>query len=803
MQSEILLNSDENIPGFTGASIRHAGRVQFEPAGVPGISRLTPPRQVRGEVRILILFDGVDYPFENHYRYARHRGEGTPYTFSNMEFAAEGPGLRVGPWPGWRGIPEFPRVTVRAGASSSSVTMIPWGDELMHRAIRGGALLRLSGEDVLQCDVADTRLRPVYADLYEGPVPHAVPRPVSLPPEDRESHPRLLFTARDIPAMREKARGSHRDYWERILNLLEGAHLPWRVTPESKIPEGAERLRSDDRCFMGAFAALIDPSPSRLSLARESFLAYIQETQEASYQPLGIDTQAGETLFILSLCYDWTHGEWTKSERKRICGWIRDVAGICWSHLGYERRDYGQAHYLGCALGLLAYSFLFWGEDPRCKEWAGHLRGVLDTVISMIPQDGFYPHGINLWIYEYGFLLRWMELFRVCTGTDLWRPADRWKNSSRYRGACTSPDSLYGVTFGDPQYRVGGDSWCHYLIAARTGSGEAQWLGDTLRDVTPSGVDFRSMPPRRRVYEFLFHDSAIAPVKPDECVSEYQDGGQVFARGGHHRPFLFTFRGGAPLGRQRYGAGEAGGYGHADPANGSFLVFLRSGPAVCGPGPTYRRDTSLHNTITVDGRGQIGDSAVWLPDFFPPEVIPPDPDFRIQRGQVSLRAEIAPAYLPHLHVRECLRALWVDPGRCIAGVDRVRCAEAHSIEWNLHAGEIRRTGESAGIFTADLGGPGDFCRLILLDPPDAEPETGPTEMVPAYPHDGIRIAHIRFSVKRSEAVFLWCLLFDPALEAPQIAREREGLSLRFTGGDTLYYKDGFLTAGEEYEYQSR
>jgi hypothetical protein len=104
---------------------------------------------------------------------------------------------------------------------------------------------------------------------------------------------------------------------------------------------------------------------------------------------------------------------------------------------------------------------------------------------------------------------------------------------------------------------------------------------------------------------------------------------------------------------------------------------------------------------------------------------------------------------------------------------------------------------------ADLAGPGNFCRLILLDPPEAEMETGRTEMVPAYPHDGTRIARIRFSVKRRETGFLWCLLFDPSLEEPLIRRDTEGLTIRFTGGPTLFFRDGFLTAGEKDEHQSR
>jgi hypothetical protein len=756
-----------------------------------------------GDVRILITFEGTGYPFEQHYRYAHHREGGAPHTFVNMEFSDKEPGLLVGPWPGWRGIPSFPPVALRYRDHSVPVTLMPWGDELALRAIRGEASLDLSQGGTILCEVGDARLRPVHAELYQGRTPAATPRPVTVHPDIASSHPRLLFLPRDIEPLRVKARGSHSVYWKRVLDLLEGDHLPRELTPESKIPDGPERLGSEDRCLIAALAAVIEPTPGRQSGAKDAFLAYMQETQQPGYQSLMIDTQAGETLFVLSVCYDWTHGEWTESERERIGAWIREVAGICWSFLGYERSDYGQAHYLGCAMGLIAYSFLFWDEDPRAREWGSLFRGVLDTVIAMIPEDGFHPHGVNLWIYEYGFLLRWLELFRVCTGTDLWQPPLRWENASVFRGACTSPDGLYGITFGDPQFRVGGDSWCHYLIAARTRSARAQWLGDRLRELTPTGVDFRSAPPRRRVYEFLFHDDSLQGAPTGEGIQIFRDGGQLFARG--NGPFLFTFRAGSPLGRQRYDAGVYGGYGHADPSNGSFLVSLGTGLTVSGPGPTYRRDTSLHNTITVDGRGQIGDSTVWIPDFIPPEFVCPDPEFVAAGKCVAIRSAMAQSYLPHLNVRECLRSLWVDTGRFIIGLDTVNCGGSHTIEWNLHATSITISGRPSGgtgpVTTADLGSEHDFCRLVILDPPHAAVETGVTDMVPAYPHDGARTSYLKLSVKGKKARFVWCIMFDRSIGAPGLTGKGDRIGLRFTGGPAITCRNGLFTA-EDHEDRS-
>ena len=83
----------EDLPDSPGGAVRHIGRLYFEQADQPGVFRLSGVTPAEGELRILILFDGREYPFEKHYRYARHRGGRTPYTFSNTEFG-EGAGTQ-------------------------------------------------------------------------------------------------------------------------------------------------------------------------------------------------------------------------------------------------------------------------------------------------------------------------------------------------------------------------------------------------------------------------------------------------------------------------------------------------------------------------------------------------------------------------------------------------------------------------------------------------------------------------------------------------------------------------------------
>ncbi len=778
-------------------SPEHLGSVTFQVIDAHrGEYRCVLPASASVMRRALVLFEGTSYPFERHYRHVRHANPELPYTFSNMRFTEDPPGLRVGPWPGWRGIPSFPEIRLHASAGQIPVTFQAWGDEIETRTVRGVAWIPPDWTGEVRCTVEDPRLVPVAADVYADEPLRAGERPVQLHQRLWHAHPRLLVTAEDIARLRTLIHGSHAEHWSRIQTLLHAPPLAPAVTAESKTMPGSERLRLEDRALLTAFVALLEPDDMSRTNARDAFRHFLNETQRKDYGPLTIDTQAGETLFLLCTCYDWLHGVWDQAEREAIVDGLVKVAGIVRGHLGSDRTDYAQAHYLGCALGLLAFALLFYEERTEAPVWAAECRGALGVALNMLPDDGFFPHGINLWIYEYGFLLRWIELLRVATGEDLWQ-VPHWSNASAFRAASTTPDGLYGMTFGDPQYRVGGDSWCHYLIASRTGSGEAQWLGDLLLHGSHEGVDFRSIPPRRRVYELLYYDPSVVGKQPGPGIRLFEDGGQAFCRGTGASPWSVTFRAGPPIGVQRYRAGERGAYGHGDPMNGSFLVSREGGLVISGPGPTYRRTTSLHNTITVNGKGQIGDSTVWLPDFIPPHMLCPLPESRIVNGCLSLSVDLAPAYLPYLGVLRCRRTLYIDPDNLILGVDDVACNSVSTIAWSIHSwGGIEQLSGSRPTGFRIAGGSSG---VWFFSPELLSWKTGWTELVPAYPNDGRRDLFLRGEVKGREARFVWALVLGREGSPPRWKEDNKRPAFVLADGTVLRYRNTHFSPELDYD----
>ena len=793
-----LKTNIEVIAGLRSSSPRHKGTTLL---GILPLEasvqrrneyecKAPPDRDV--EMLILVLFDCARYPLEHHLRFASHKHSEKPYTFPNFTFSDSPPGIPIGPWPGWRGIPEMPTTSVSVGGRQTRLEYQFWGDEAQRRIIRGVSRIGIVKNEDIVVRTSDPQLIPIEAQFYS--VAPLKPEPSALEISNTLllQRPRLLINESDLQALRTRLLGRNESF-DRVAELLNRWNQPQVITPESKIAAGSEGLTPEDRVLLGAFLALVNPSPSNVQRGIKSLLEYADLTRQPDFAPLTIDTQSGEVLFLLCVGYDWLSQHVDDEERRHVRTRLWEIAEICWSHLGYERTDYAQAHYLGCGMGLLAFSLLFWEEHPHAHEWGNHLIGVLDLVLSLLPPDGFFAHGINLWIYEFGFLLRWLELLRTGGGLDLWPHGDDMSQASAFRAAATSPDGLYGITFGDPQYRVGGDSWCHYLIALRTGSAQARSLGDLLRDTPVEGVDFRNAPARHRIYECLWYPTHIISEPVKAGIRVFADGSQFFCRTSNT---LFTFRAGPPLGHHRSMSGITGGYGHSDPCNGAFLLFANGSLALAGPGPVYRRDSALHNVVTINGRGQIGDSAVWMPDFIPPSLLCPRPELKVTDNTISATVELSSSYLPDLGVRSLRRSIMLELDRYIVGVDLIDLENDSSIEWNLHSWKKFSHIETAPRFTFRIGADDSQPTTVFCHTADRPTwQTGESGFVPAYSNDGVRDKYLRISTTGTEAAFFWFIVLYGDLPQFNLDSGRRGTWV-FNDGTTLNFDGVWISRGE-------
>lgn len=729
------------------------------------------PHFENGRYGFHILFDIQNYPLDRHLCYMQHKDE-IPLdelpelSFSKMKFDSEPSGVKVGPWPGWRGIPDMPKITIEIGQQSFQGRYNFWGDEFETGLVRVFALVSILDPKITEMKLSwsDDRLLPVSLSIYPSNKIRPETKPVHLRPELKNTHPRLLFSSSDLASLRQKKNQSCQAIWNEIETLLKNWDLPFEITPESKLLIGAERLHEFDRAILAAFHALMTEDAPSIQRAREAFDTLLDLALNPNYEPMSIDTQSGECLFTLCLTYDWLSQFLSNDEQNDFQKKLFVVAERVWQHLGYDREDYGQAHFLGCSHGLLAFSFLFWELHPRASEWAAYLRGVFENVLTMLPDDGFYPHGINLWIYEHAFLLRYLELFRHCAGLNYWVHCSYWKNTSLFRWASLSPDQKNGITFGDPQYRVAGDAWLHYLIASRTKSPDALELGNQLSTVPVEGVDFRNAPARRRAWELLYFDpfKGSKPLKEFDEMLLFEDGGQFFWRQKiQSKETLITVRSGYPLGKQRYHWGEWSGYGHSDPCNGSFLINKNDSFLFCGPGPVYRRDTRLHNTLTFDNHGQIGDGMVWAPEFIPEDRFP---TFQFKKNEKfdSVITDLTPCYPDFIGVKRAVRRFMVFPQGIGLIHDSIQLNSEQEIQWNLHTYNNIATEFENKVLKFHFSDGSGQAEMMLLLPARVQWRTGLSTFVPAYPNSGERDRYLQLFKKSSKCEFLILMMLEHA-----------------------------------------
>ncbi len=703
-----------------------------------------------GHCAAIMTFKLDDYPLHRHCCYMRIKNEDLDKEyrrFHDLIFSMHPPGKVVGPWPGWRNIPDMPLIELCINDQCVEATYNFWGDEFEIHKIRTIAYLEIStraNQALLRW--GDSRLKPLQIQFIPSTRKSVHPSP--FVPNFKSEHPKLLFNKETVVNWQHT--NKNENIRSKIETLLNNRHLEFEASAQSKILAGEERLGLQDRAVLSAFDALLCEEKKSIERAKDAMSHFMNRALSRDFEPMNIDTQAGDCLFLLCLCYDWLYSFFTQTQRERYREKCFLVAKRVWQHLGYERTDYAQAHFLGCSHGLLAFGILFYNHYDIAFEWLAYLRAVFNRVMDMVPDDGFYPHGINLWIYEHQFLLRYAELLHLHSEDHYWSQP-YWQNASLFRHAATSADAKYGVTFGDPQYRTGGDAWMHYLIAARTGNPHAQALADKLSDQPVTGIDLRNAPPRRRVWEYIYCcDHINASALPDRSYY-FADGQQLFWKS---KDLVATVRAGAPLGTSRYRNGEWSGYGHSDPAQGSFLIAIGDKLVINGAGPVYRRETLLHNTITIGGRGQIGDSLPWAPEYIPNNRFAEVTEHHQTKYYDKISMNLKPAYLGFLGVKRLERSLYYIRQRQIVIHDSIELKRRDEIQWNLHTFGKIETDNPSHLKIRDGN---IILHLYCLLPQNPSFKSGRSDFVPAYPHNGERDTCIQFSHVGHRCEFLFVL----------------------------------------------
>ncbi|MGD9494714.1 MAG: DUF4962 domain-containing protein [Armatimonadota bacterium] len=525
-------------------------------------------------------------------------------------------------------------------------------------------------------------------------------------------HPRLYFTADDIPAMRARLQDP------RVRRYYEPASVLTR-TPPAFDPNGRNggAFRSLPNT---ALSYVLEPTPEKLA----GIITWLE--MATTYPHCGVDLDAEYFMEGVALTYDWLYHDLPPDLRARLRDTIvRQVTEVynasLVGHAGGQL-NFQQNHYWYSHLALILGAAAVYGEVPEAREWLAWGWDRAERIFLTFSSDGAFHEGPAYWDFSMPTLYMLVDLYERCTGLTVpWADAGL-RGQAVFRFHHMYPGMRHSATLEDTTV-PGGRPPVRLLLweAKRFEDPVAQGIADLLNP-GPAGIAFN----------FLWLDEGVPPGDPRADVPTaqyYPDVETAFARTSWADDATWVALVSRPLGGhfwaemcERYGLS---GTGHNHPEQGHFMIFGRGEVLAHDPGYTYEKKTRNHNTILVDGQGQYGDGEMWPG---------PKPGRASMTGFVSegpvtiMAADPCSAYPPELGLTRFERTLALAGEELVVVCDRLAAEQPRTFSWLLHhIGEVEAAGNACRITRR-----GAQLSLVALQPAQLALKT--ERYLPQYVH---------------------------------------------------------------------
>ncbi len=487
-------------------------------------------------------------------------------------------------------------------------------------------------------------------------------------PELARQHPRLYFTADDIPAMRAR---------------LQDPRVRQFYTPSGPLTRKPPAFKPGGRNG-GAFRSLpnaalsyvLEPTQEKL----DGIITWLE--MATTYPHCGVDLDAEYFMEGVALTYDWLYHDLPEDLRDRVRDTIvrqttevyrASLAGHTGGGLNFQQNHYWYAH-LAMILGAAAV----YGDVPEARDWLAWGWDRAERIFLTFSPDGAFHEGPAYWDFSMPTLYMLVDLYERCTGLHVPWADTGLHGQAVFRFHQVYPGLKHSATLEDttvpkspPPIRL--------LL----------WEAKRFRDSVPQGIaDLLNAGPSGTAFNFLWLDESIEPGDPFADVplaQYYPDVETAFARTSWDDDATWVALVSRPLGGhfwaemcERYGLS---GTGHNHPEQGHFMIFGRGEVLAHDPGYTYEKLTRNHNTILIDGQGQYGDGEMW-PGPKPGRAT--ITGFASEDGVTIIAADPSSAYPEELGLQRFERILALAGPDLVVVRDRLAADQPRVFSWLLH-----------------------------------------------------------------------------------------------------------------------
>jgi hypothetical protein len=466
------------------------------------------------------------------------------------------------------------------------------------------------------------------------PFSELLQKPISLRPELKNVHPRLFFTAADLPKMRERARGADKNLWEAVLKdiktLKRNAPNP---NDEDLYKSGLDKRKAGSisqyeyafQIAQTSYAYAIEQDEKYLEAAKRwTLVACEMPIWGYTYNKPNVDLPPAHLLYAVAFAYDVLFDRLNESEKEIIRNKLVKQARLMYDFFKYKdkkRYTYTQNHTWIPMAGLAIAAYALMDETDEAKNWAQLSRAVYDRTMLAFGTDGFFYESFHYFGFAFRWMIRYFDTHRHATGENLYAPMrGKFERMKYFVMHSILPDRENVFDFADvgdgslnrnktgKREKLYGEYDILYRFAGIYKDAEAQTIADFVRTET-------SLDTREPMWTFINHDANLkpAPLSNIPTYVYFDDNDTVFWRSDWSRnATAFAFRCAPPEGH--YAAQLASrisdwrqNTGHAHPDANSFIIYAKGKYLTGDTGYLGIKQTDDHNTILVNSRGQERD----------------------------------------------------------------------------------------------------------------------------------------------------------------------------------------------------
>ncbi|NLF32637.1 MAG: DUF4962 domain-containing protein [Planctomycetes bacterium] len=559
--------------------------------------------------------------------------------------------------------------------------------------------------------------------------------PVLLLPAVRNEHPRLLFGAEDLPALKAFARTERgRQFWSKVESYLGGSNRPAEPTFLRNATDG----QRDGFWRLPTVALHYVITGDRRSYDRT--VEFMQLLLDLEHWEEGKETDSGmsaaNVMIGAALAYDWLYNDldpqFRSAFREKLLlqarrmyhnGHLNEINSV-----GYWQADPQNNHRWHRNAGMVLCLLAAAGPDRTDDdELIVQARQELDFVTRWLPEDGTSHESFSYTIFGMAHLTLALEASDRCLGTD-YMHIPFMKNLPRFMTQSLTPGRDRRFVFGDQGGNgVGGLAYDLALLKAVGANG----LHDQLA-VLDAILDRQGAAPTRAWLGLLWYPRDLRAGSADAIAATdfFPDLGMLMTRSGWEAGkaaamFKCGPFGGYTLSRYRAVTGkDYVNVAHDDPDANSFLLFNNGAFLAETDRYSKHKQSANHNTILVNSTGQTvpgrAEGGTWSQpggDMTETAVVTA---FAVNGRNVAIEGEAAGFYpanpkggQPRPALDRYRRSfLWVE-GRYILVLDDIRAPEPVEIAWLMQGPQLDATDAAAGRY-ALKGADGPQCPFQVV-----------------------------------------------------------------------------------------